>query len=202
MKQWIFCVILFLLSSKEGQLFAQKAEIDLRIDTSSTKHYVGLAVRDDTFTGHAFVIMYKQDQEDTVKKDFKVYGYYPKTIATIPIPIGIVKNDLNCLSHIPPNGEIYFIVDSTDYAEAKKVVNEWSANPPTFTLIKNCIDMLDEVAMSIGVDLPSRYKSIPSLVPEHYMKYVYKKVYSSKGVRYKKNYRLKVVDGMVELSKK
>ena len=81
-------------------------------------------------------------------------------------------------------------------------MNEWSANPPTFTLIKNCIDMLDEVAMSIGVDLPSRYKSIPSLVPEHYMKYIYKQFYSSKGVKYKKNYRLKVVDGIVELSKK
>ena len=71
MKQWIFCVILFLLSSKEGQLFAQKVEIDLRMDTSSTKYYVGLAVRDDTFTGHAFVIMYYQDRDDTTKKDFK-----------------------------------------------------------------------------------------------------------------------------------
>jgi hypothetical protein len=54
--------------------------------------------------------------------------------------------------------------------------------------------MLDEVAMSIGVNLPSRYNTIKSLVPEHYMKYLYKKLSSPKGIVYNKKYRLKLID--------
>jgi hypothetical protein len=152
-----------------------------------------LAIRDDSFTGHAFVILYQKIAQDTEKTDFKVYGYYPKRIANIPIPIGVVKNDSNCLKHIPPNGDIYFIVDEAAYYEAKAVVESWTADPPVFTLLLNCIDMLDEVAMSIGVNLPSRYNTIKSLVPEHYMKYLYKKLSSPKGIVYNKKYRLRLL---------
>jgi hypothetical protein len=53
--------------------------------------------------------------------------------------------------------------------------------------------MLDEVAMSIGVNLPSRYNTIKSLVPEHYMKYLYKKLGSPKGIVYNKKYRLRLI---------
>lgn len=199
MKQLIFfgLIVFFIGIAVNG--IAQRLEIDLRTDTSSTKHYVGLAVRDDTFTGHAFVILYQQENQAAEKKDFKVYGYYPKTIATIPIPIGVVKNDSNCLKHIPPNGELYFIVDADGYAAAKEVVEHWTAHPPLFTLLINCIDMLEEVAMSIGVKLPSRYKTIPSLAPEYYMKYLYKKLSSTKGITYAKNYRLKIVERIDEL---
>jgi hypothetical protein len=88
---------------------------------------------------------------------------------------------------------MYFIVDEAAYYEAKRVLERWTANPPAFTLIINCIDMLDEVAMSIGVNLPSRYNTIKSLVPEHYMKYLYKKLSSPKGIVYNKKYRLRLV---------
>jgi hypothetical protein len=111
----------------------------------------------------------------------------------VPIPLGVVKNDSNCLKHIPPNGDMYFIVDEAAYFEAKSVLERWTKNPPAFTLILNCIDMLDEVAMSIGVNLPSRYNTIKSLVPEHYMKYLYKKLSSPKGIVYNKIYRLRLL---------
>ena len=88
---------------------------------------------------------------------------------------------------------MYFIVDEVAYYEAKAVLERWTSNPPAFTLIINCIDMLDEVAMSIGVNLPSRYNTIKSLVPEHYMKYLYKKLSAPKGIVYNKKYRLKLV---------
>ena len=139
------------------------------------------------------MILYQQENKTAEKQDFKVYGYYPKTIGTVPIPIGVVKNDSNCLKHIPPNGDMYFIVDEAAYYEAKRVLERWTANPPAFTLIINCIDMLDEVAMSIGVNLPSRYNTIKSLVPEHYMKYLYKKLSSPKGIVYNKKYRLRLM---------
>ena len=193
MKPSFFLVVCFFALGVFTQLDAQKLEIDLRTDTTDKKYFVGLGVRDDTFSGHAFVMLYQQDLRTAEKQDFKVYGYYPKTIGTVPIPIGVVKNDSNSLKHIPPNGDLYFIVDETAYYEAKKVVNRWTENPPTFTLILNCIDMLDEVAMSIGVDLPSRYNTIPSLVPEHYMKYLYKKLSSPKGIVYNKIYRLRLL---------
>jgi hypothetical protein len=193
MKPLFFLVVCFFGIGEFKHVDAQKLEIDLRSDTSNKKYFVGLAVRNDTYTGHAFVILYHQDINDTEKKDFKVYGYYPKTIATVPIPIGVVKNDSNCLKHIPPNGEMYFIVDEAAFNEAKTVVDKWTADPPAFTLLLNCIDMLDEVAMSIGVNLPSRYNTIKSLVPEHYMKYLYKKLSSPKGFVYKKKYRLRLV---------
>jgi hypothetical protein len=194
MKPLFFLVVCFFWIGGFTHVVAQKLEIDLRSDSSNKKYFVGLAIRDDSFTGHAFVILYQQDQKDTEKKDFKVYGYYPKRIANIPIPIGVVKNDSNCLKHIPPNGDLYFIVDEAAYFEAKTVVERWTANPPTFTLILNCIDMLDEVAMSIGVNLPSRYNTIKSLVPEYYMKYLYKKLSSPKGIVYNKKYRIRLVD--------
>jgi hypothetical protein len=193
MKPLFFLVVCFFGIGGFAHVNAQKLEIDLRTDSSNKKYFVGLAIRNDSFTGHAFVILYQQDQQDAEKKDFKVYGYYPKRISNIPIPIGVVKNDSNCLKHIPPNGDLYFIVDKAAYYEAKTVVERWTANPPTFTLILNCIDMLDEVAMSIGVNLPSRYNTIKSLVPEHYMKYLYKKLSSPKGIVYNKKYRLKIV---------
>lgn len=201
MKQLIFLGIVVFFIGCFVNVNAQRLEIDLRTDTSSKKYFVGLAVRDDTFTGHAFVVLYQQEKEGAEKKDFKVYGYYPKTIATIPIPIGVVKNDSNCLKHIPPNGELYFIVDADGYAAAKDVVESWTANPPIFTLVINCIDMLEEVAMSIGVSLPSRYKTIPSLAPEYYMKYLYKKLSSPKGIVYQKKYRLKFAEGNEGLEK-
>jgi hypothetical protein len=193
MKQFFILIVSFFWFGSLTHLAAQKLEIDLRSDTANKKYFVGLAIRNDSFTGHAFVILYHQDRNDTEKKDFKVYGYYPKTIATIPIPIGVVKNDSNCLKHIPPNGEIYFIVDEGAYYEAKTVVDRWTVDPPAFTLLLNCIDMLDEVAMSIGVNLPSRYNTIKSLVPEHYMKYLYKKLGSPKGIVYNKKYRLRLI---------
>jgi hypothetical protein len=193
MKQFFILIVSFFWFGSLTQLAAQKLEIDLRTDTTDKKYVVGLAIRNDSFTGHAFVILYHQDRNDTEKKDFKVYGYYPKRIANIPIPIGVVKNDSNCLKHIPPNGDIYFIVDEAAYYEAKRVVDRWTADPPVFTLILNCIDMLDEVAMSIGVNLPSRYNTIKSLVPEHYMKYLYKKLSSPKGIVYNKKYRLRLL---------
>ena len=193
MKPLFFLVVCFFGIGGFAHVNAQKLEIDLRTDSSNKKYFVGLAIRNDSFTGHAFVILYQQDQQEAEKKDFKVYGYYPKRISNIPIPIGVVKNDSNCLKHIPPNGDLYFIVDEAAYYEAKTVVDRWTANPPTFTLLLNCIDMLDEVAMSIGVNLPSRYNTIKSLVPEHYMKYLYKKLSSPKGIVYNKKYRLKIV---------
>jgi hypothetical protein len=193
MKPLLFLVVCFFGIGGFTHVHAQKLEIDLRTDTSTKKFIVGLAIRNDSFTGHAFVILYQQDQQDAEKKEFKVYGYYPKRIANIPIPIGVVKNDSNCLKHIPPKGDIYFIVDEAAYYEAKRVVDRWTADPPVFTLILNCIDMLDEVAMSIGVNLPSRYNTIPSLVPEHYMKYLYKKLSAPKGIVYNKKYRLRLV---------
>ena len=192
MKQLTF-IGLFLFFTNY-QIGAQKLEIDLRSDTANKKYVVGLAIRNDSFTGHAFVILYQQDKNEAEKKAFKVYGYYPKRIANIPIPIGVVKNDSNCLKHIPPNGDIYFIVDEAAFYEAKRVVERWTAEPPVFTLLLNCIDMLDEVAMSIGVNLPSRYNTIPSLVPEHYMKYLYKKLSAPKGIVYHKKYRLRMVN--------
>jgi hypothetical protein len=194
MKPLFFLVVCFFGIGGFAHVDAQKLEIDLRTDTTDKKYVVGLAVRNDSFTGHAFVILYQQDQQDAEKKDFKVYGYYPKRISNIPIPIGVVKNDSNCLKHIPPNGDIYFVVDEAAYYEAKTVVERWTADPPVFTLLLNCIDMLDEVAMSIGVNLPSRYNTIKSLVPEHYMKYLYKKLSSPKGIVYNKKYRLRLVD--------
>jgi hypothetical protein len=193
MKPLFFLVVCFFGIGGFAHVDAQKLEIDLRTDSSNKKYFVGLAIRDDSFTGHAFVILYQQDQQDAEKKDFKVYGYYPKRISNIPIPIGVVKNDSNCLKHIPPNGDLYFIVDEAAYYEAKTVVERWTADPPVFTLLLNCIDMLDEVAMSIGVNLPSRYNTIPSLVPEYYMKYLYKKLSSTKGIVYNKKYRLRLV---------
>jgi len=193
MKQFFIFIVSFFWIGSLTHLAAQKLEIDLRTDTTDKKYVVGLAIRNDSITGHAFVMLYQQDQKDAEKKDFKVYGYYPKRIANIPIPIGVVKNDSNCLKHIPPNGDIYFIVDEAAYYEAKRVVDRWTADPPVFTLILNCIDMLDEVAMSIGVNLPSRYNTIKSLVPEHYMKYLYKKLSSPKGIVYNKKYRLRLL---------
>ena len=193
MKQFFILIVSFFWIGSLTHLAAQKLEIDLRTDTTDKKYVVGLAVRNDTYTGHAFVILYQKIAQDTEKTDFKVYGYYPKRIANIPIPIGVVKNDSNCLKHIPPNGDIYFIVDEAAYYEAKAVVERWTADPPVFTLLLNCIDMLDEVAMAIGVDLPSRYNTIPSLVPEYYMKYLYKKLNSPKGIVYNKKYRLRLL---------
>ena len=193
MKPLFFLVVCFFWIGGFTHVDAQKLEIDLRSDTTDKKYIVGLAVRNDTYTGHAFVILYQQENKTAEKQDFKVYGYYPKTIGTVPIPIGVVKNDANCLKHIPPNGDMYFIVDEAAYYEAKAVLERWTANPPAFTLIINCIDMLDEVAMAIGVKLPSRYNTIKSLVPEHYMKYLYKKLSSPKGIVYNKKYRLRLV---------
>ena len=194
MKQLFFLSVTFFWIGLSTQVNAQKLEIDLRSDTANKKYVVGLAIRNDSFTGHAFVMLYQQDKNEAEKNEFKVYGYYPKRIANIPIPIGVVKNDSNCLKHIPPNGDIYFIVDEAAFYEAKKVVERWTAEPPVFTLLLNCIDMLDEVAMSIGVNLPSRYNTIPSLVPEYYMKYLYKKLSSPKGIVYHKKYRLRLVN--------
>jgi hypothetical protein len=193
MKPLFFLVVCFFWIGGFTHLAAQKLEIDLRKDTTEKKYVVGLAVRNDTYTGHAFVILYQQENKTAEKQDFKVYGYYPKTIGTVPIPIGVVKNDSNCLKKIPPNGDMYFIVDEAAYYEAKTVLERWTANPPPFTLIINCIDMLDEVAMSIGVNLPSRYNTIKSLVPEHYMKYLYKKLSSPKGIVYNKKYRIRLL---------
>jgi hypothetical protein len=193
MKQFFILIVSFFWFGSLTQLAAQKLEIDLRTDTTDKKYVVGLAIRNDTYTGHAFVILYQQENKTTDKQDFKVYGYYPKTIGTFPIPIGVVKNDSNCLKYIPPNGDMYFIVDEAAYFEAKSVLERWTKNPPAFTLILNCIDMLDEVAMSIGVNLPSRYNTIKSLVPEHYMKYLYKKLSSPKGIVYNKKYRLRLL---------
>ena len=193
MKQFFILIVSFFWIGSLTHLAAQKLEIDLRTDTTNKKYVVGLAIRNDTYTGHAFVILYQQENKTADKQDFKVYGYYPKTIGTVPIPLGVVKNDSNCLKHIPPNGDMYFIVDETAYFEAKSVLERWTKNPPAFTLILNCIDMLDEVAMSIGVNLPSRYNTIKSLVPEHYMKYLYKKLSSPKGIVYNKIYRLRLL---------
>jgi hypothetical protein len=173
---------------------AQKLVIDLRDNQTGIKYYVGLAVRNDTYTGHAFVITCKQEPNDSIMLDLMVYGYYPKEFHSISTPIGIMKNDTKSIAHIPNKGDLYFIVNKGAYDSAKFVVNRWTAHPPIFTLIFNCIDLLDEVAMAIGIDLPSRYLSFSprALVPEHYMEFLKKKLYSKKGFIYKNEFRIRV----------
>ena len=99
MKQFFILIVSFFWIGSLTHLAAQKLEIDLRTDTTNKKYVVGLAIRNDTYTGHAFVILYQQENKTADKQDFKVYGYYPKTIGTVPIPLGVVKNDSNCLKH-------------------------------------------------------------------------------------------------------
>jgi len=82
MKPLFFIVVCFFWIGGFTHVTAQKLEIDLRSDTASKKYFVGLAIRNDSFTGHAFVMLYQQDQPDAEKKEFiakkpiKVIGQY------------------------------------------------------------------------------------------------------------------------------
>ena len=60
MKQFFILMVSFFWIGSLTQLAAQKLEIDLRADTTNKKYVVGLAVRNDSYTGHAFVILYQQ----------------------------------------------------------------------------------------------------------------------------------------------
>jgi hypothetical protein len=57
MKQFFILIVSFFWIGSLSHLAAQKLEIDLRTDTADKKYIVGLAVRNDTYTGHAFVIL-------------------------------------------------------------------------------------------------------------------------------------------------
>jgi hypothetical protein len=80
MKQLAFLGIFLIFSNYH--ISAQKLEIDLRSDTSNKKYFVGLAIRNDSFTGHAFVMLYQQDQPDAEKKISKYMGTIQKELPT------------------------------------------------------------------------------------------------------------------------
>src|SRR5437879_1124799 len=71
--------------------YAQYTDVDLRTTLEGNKNYVGIAIRDNTHSGHAFVILGRQNPQKQMS-EISIQGFYPVHNGT-PVDDGQVKND-------------------------------------------------------------------------------------------------------------
>ncbi|TFZ67545.1 hypothetical protein E4631_06080 [Hymenobacter sp. UV11] len=168
--------------------YAQFPVIDLRDDVNASKNWVGFAVRDNTTSGHAFVILGRENEKSAMT-EIAIQGFYPNgNIVSSP---GEVKSDFEGLKYVRSADQIYFIVNDNDYTTAHQLLVTWEYNPPKYNVFtNNCIDLVQKVTKSIGIDLPSR--GLLSIRPSGYLNKVKEQLNSNEGLSYyKTNSRIK-----------
>lgn len=197
MKIKMFPLLLFTLSNFYFQIsYAQYTEIDLREKPTDAKNYVGIVVRDNTTSGHAFVILAKENPPKVIS-ELHVQGFYPKKKDGGKEQFkgeGIVENDFASLKYVRDSDQVYFIVSDNDYNSAVAEIKEWIKYPPKFNIFtNNCINLTQNVAQAIGINLPSRLTHPLSLTPKSYLNLIKEELYSKNGIDYKNNSKIKII---------
>jgi len=134
--------------------------IDFSTSRGSTRYYVVFAARNDTRTGHAFVIWGVEDDRKR-RSTIKAMGLYPeyqeddwKSVVRL-VPGTIVDEQINhSLSSIA--GELILKVDAAAYQESLKTASVWECKHEFAVLRRDCVEFLRDVGTSLGLDMPRR----------------------------------------------
>lgn len=179
-------LLLFLGFNLCNELKAQYLEVDLRSHLVGNKNYFGIAARTNSPTGHAWVILGRENDQNRMS-EISVNGFYPKHDG-MPIDKGKIIDEFTGQKYLSDvSQQIIFILNDEDFDKAVKTVQQWLDKPPPYTIIgNNCIDLTQKVAGSIGVTLPSRLSHPLSSTPGKYLELVRNQVYSKSGLVYKK----------------
>ena len=154
------CCVLILISACKGQ----STVVDLRNDITKPKNWIGLAVTTNSPTGHAFVILGKENPEKAVT-ELAVKGFYRDPDGIIR---GKVENDFLETLNVKNADQIFFLVEDKDYENAIQVAKKWIESPGIYHIFgNNCIDFTQKVLDAAGVDLPSA--NLMSLTPKTYL---------------------------------
>ena len=76
-----FIIIAFFSFNFIFQVKAQYIEIDLRSDLKGSKNYFGIAARTNTSTGHAYVILGRENDEKQMT-EINAQSFYPNHLVT------------------------------------------------------------------------------------------------------------------------
>jgi hypothetical protein len=152
---------LLLLSAVLGPLSAQVSKgIDLTTAKTVKKFYVVFASRNDTTTGHAFVVW---GIEDGVRRrsTVKAFGLYPESDSgACRTAFGTVSGHLvdEKINHSMGKiaAELIVQVDEKDFNESMKAAREWDCRHAFSLFSRDCVEFLRAVGLSLHLDMPHR----------------------------------------------
>jgi hypothetical protein len=152
---------LLLLSAVLGSLSAQVSKsIDLSTAKTAKKFYVVFASRNDTTTGHAFVVW---GIEDGVRRcsSVKAFGLYPESDSgNCRTAFGTVSGHLvdEKINHSVGKiaAELIVQVDENAFNESMKAAREWDCRHDFSLISRDCVEFLRAVGNVLHLDMPRR----------------------------------------------
>lgn len=156
-----------------GNTFAkEKLVIDLRTGSQDIKYAVGLAAespKSEAYTGHAFVIWYKEDA--TAKQSVQqAIGFYPTDGSkkgydlVLQFSGGKIYDD----SNTKRDQQLVVLMDKSKYELTRTLIDKWSDPGKRYGILLNdCVSFVEEVAVKAGLKLPSR---VLNAHPAQYLK--------------------------------
>jgi hypothetical protein len=150
-----------LLSAALGSLSAQVSKsIDLSTAKAAKKFYVVFASRNDTTTGHAFVVWGVEDDVHRCSS-VKAFGLYPESDnGTCRTAFGTVSGHLvdEKINHSVGKiaAELVVQVDENAFNESMRVAREWDCRHAFSLISRDCVEFLRVVGNSLHLDMPPR----------------------------------------------
>ena len=152
---------LLLLWAVLGSLSAQVSKsIDLSTAKTAKKFFVMFASRNDTTTGHAFVVW---GIEDGVRRrsTVKAFGLYPESDSgACRTAFGTVSGHLvdEKINHGMGKiaAELIVQVDEKAFNESMKAAREWDCRHAFSLFSRDCVEFLRAVGLSLHLDMPRR----------------------------------------------
>ncbi len=142
-------------------LGAQESKtIDLSTSRGGTRYYVVFAARNDTRTGHAFVVWGMEDDRRRTST-IKAMGLYPESQedglkSVVRLVPGTILDEQMYHSVSSIAGELIVKIDPAAYQESLRVAKMWECKHEFAVLRRDCVEFLRDVGSSLGLDMPPR----------------------------------------------
>jgi len=155
------CATLMLLPVLLGSLSAQASKrLDLSTTHAARKFYVVFASRNDTTTGHAFVVWGVEDDKRRCSK-VQALGLYPESDSgTCRTAFGTVSGHLvdEKVNHSVGKiaAQLIVRVDENVFNESIKAAREWDCRHNFSLLNRDCVEFLRVVGTSLHLNMPRR----------------------------------------------
>ena len=153
--------MLLLLSVVLGSLSAQTSRrLDLTTTQAAKKFYVVFASRNDTTTGHAFIVWGVEDDKRRCST-VQALGLYPESDSgTCRTAFGTVSGHLvdEKVNHSVGKiaAQLTVRVDEAVFNESIKAAREWDCRHDFSLLNRDCVEFLRVVGSALHLNMPRR----------------------------------------------
>lgn len=131
-------------------------KIDRRNASSENRYFLVFCARGGSLTGHAFVVVGKEDAQ-AQRSTQDAFGLYPKSgvgvLGTVP---GEIVNEATKGSLAKVTDRLIVEVSVGHHERTEKIRRKWVDKGEYRLVLEDCVSFVEEIAKSIGLRTPSR----------------------------------------------